>query len=530
VNVTTIALNGFAQKNLSINVEKLFVGGFANVSDVPPFTGFYLDDVSIADLTLNRFKLFEPKYMKEESKHFLSHITLNEGFDQVEKKESIAKQQFIMKPNYERFVRTSQVLGRERKLFISNDMNMKLKFWLDKTINSSKIEILKTRKTSIQLNLANNESQIEFIFNGKLILFIQFSLAEVQEHFLTIFASRSRKLGLKWNSLVEKEFDMIETDEVFDLFTSKLVEAPVFNYFKLTELYINDLEIGLDRSESIFYETRLVASSASFETRNINKFTKENKTIVHPSPIEDINQEVKSVEAETLSRQKLIIAIATVAIAIVLLSILALMVNVVVRNEQKSMNENSNETGRRSENRNKVKNSKFSSKNRLELSLNTTGDENNENQSSSPSSSISFSRLTTSHSLSRNTFQSSTHADTAAQQDTYFEYESATNENEMMTAVATKLNSILRQENIMIKPPINTLFNLNDLTLIKYKLNWLPSINEYKSVLDEFEKFSSDHICDKQNQEDQNGSSQLTQDEIASLNHYLCEIHKQTFV
>ena len=99
--------------------------------------------------------------------------------------------------------------------------------------------------------------------------------------------------------------------------------------------------------------------------------------------------------------------------------------------------------------------------------------------------------------------------------------------------------------------PKNSMFNLNEFSQFKSKLNWLPSMDEYKFVLEELGKYSTNQVCEsstslKDNNQDESSfectkiqmvkksnleqSSSLTSQDIVTLNKYLNEINKQTFV
>jgi hypothetical protein len=140
---------------------------------------------------------------------------------------------------------------------------------------------------------------------------------------------------------------------------------------------------------------------------------------------------------------------------------------------------------------------KFSSRNPLEISVSCSG------HNSPSSSSSSFSGLTTTQTLSRNTFQSAANSYITKQvplvvvsQQTAGLTLEPSQLNNLFEIDSSQLNHSIDQSMMQQNAHDCSQKQLNiDLFLLKNSLNWLPSYDQYKHVLEEFGQLAINQKC-----------------------------------
>ena len=466
-----------------------------------------------------------------------------------------------MKPNYKKFIQTERQIYANTKVsrIYSNGFNLTIKFRQNSTaLGSTEVVLVKSKRTTIQMV----KSRLEFILNDQLLTWFNIENS-TQSNLTHTFVAFMNVDKLKFSlDDKKKELDYAENLEYLEIFMSEKLELNSLanSFVCLEQVNINSLRLPLHNGYSKEYKTQL---KGNIRIININ-----NKDCCSVSPMgkDLINNKLNNISLNGLnySSPTVIIITIIVMVCVGLVAILTILTNIYFRNRNKKLlchqsniiNQSSNYI---------INSSNFTSRNHLETSM-----ESSSNQNSPTSSSSSFSGLTTTQSLSRNTFQSVV-LNNQQNQDNYFEYDSAMNhnqvkalrsrivietkrkENRFLSSFASKINHFLSKkqvnktvtnkqdnnvEQLQVPIPIsneklfheNGLFNINDLDQLKNTLNWIPSFELYKSVFSDLENFTANNLITK---EQMNNSTHETMNQngiqlLSSSPCYRCD--RQTFV
>jgi hypothetical protein len=268
----------------------------------------------------------------------------------------------------------------------------------------------------------------------------------------------ARSIVFKLNNKVNEFYFNSNSLQHLQLFTSDyvLINPESNANLKVKSVSLNDIKLPLSGGLSDQYE------------------------LIRLAPEQPRSKEIARVPDEiSIGRSehfpyKIIITVFITSLAAVL-AILSIVVNICIRKPMKR--------GECEPNHNK-----FSSRNPLEISVSCSG------HNSPSSSSSSFSGLTTTQTLSRNTFQSAANSYITRQVPLVV----VSQQTAGLTLEPSQLNNLFEIDSSQLNHSIDqSMMHQNghdcsqkqlniDLFLLKNSLNWLPSYDQYKHVLEEF--------------------------------------------